>query len=230
MSGAQVAFWDFDGTLARRPGMWRACLRAALDRVQTGHGVTDEQLRPGLRGGFPWHVPDVHHLDVRTAEAWWDRLMPLFVRAYEAAGVAPTTAIAAARLVPELYSDPASWEVFADARPALALLRERGWRHVVVSNHVPELPALVSDLGLGDLFDDVITSAAVGYEKPHPAIFRAAMDRVPGATRTVMVGDDPIADVAGAEAAGLRALLVRDASAHGLLWAADRILEIEWPD
>jgi hypothetical protein len=35
------------------------------------------------------------------------------------------------------------WEVFADTRPALKATAEAGWRNVILSNHVPELAALV---------------------------------------------------------------------------------------
>jgi FMN phosphatase YigB (HAD superfamily) len=53
-----------------------------------------------------------------------------------------------------------------------------------------------------------ISAADVGYLKPHPAIFQAALDQV-GATpdEAVFVGDNPIADIAGAQGAGMRAIL-----------------------
>lgn len=92
--------------------------------------------------------------------------------------------------------------------PALQALSGAGWRHVIVSNHVPELEQLVADLGLAAHFEAVVTSALVGYEKPHPEIFRIAT-ALTGTGRTVMVGDNPVADVEGARSAGLEAHLVR---------------------
>lgn len=73
----------------------------------------------------------------------------------------------------------------------------------------------------------IVVSQRVGVIKPHPAIFRAAEEAlaaargdrsagVPGASdgpiepaSILHVGDDPVADVAGARAAGWRAALVR---------------------
>lgn len=74
----------------------------------------------------------------------------------------------------EIYIDPQYWEVFEGTRPALLSLREDGRRHVIVSNHVPELSELISALGLADLFDAVITSASTRFEKPHPGMYAHA--------------------------------------------------------
>jgi putative hydrolase of the HAD superfamily len=61
------------------------------------------------------------------------------------------------------------------------------------------------------------SSASIGYEKPHPAIFRRALAAIPAAGPVWMIGDNPVADVAGAEALGLPAILVRR-SARGVRW------------
>jgi FMN phosphatase YigB (HAD superfamily) len=65
------------------------------------------------------------------------------------------------------------------------------------------------DHGLLDYFPTCRISAAdVGYLKPHPAIFDGAL-RCLGTSpsETVFVGDNPIADIAGAQGAGLQAIL-----------------------
>jgi putative hydrolase of the HAD superfamily len=221
-----VVFWDFDGTLAVRDGMWRGCLIAALDQVHPGHTVTDDMLRARLRDGFPWHRPDEPHTHLSTADLWWAALSPLFVAAYVQAGLECAVAEQAAALVPAVFSAPAYWTVFADTRPALRQLGDVGWRHVIVSNHVPELPRLVADLGLSDLIGDVITSATTGYEKPNPQMFACALRRTGQPRRAWMVGDNPTADIAGAERAGIPGLLVRaEPEKAGLATAVARILD-----
>jgi putative hydrolase of the HAD superfamily len=210
-----VVFWDFDGTLAWRDGMWRGSLITALDLVTPGHSLTAADVREGLRQGFPWHRPDEPHGHLDTAELWWDALRPLLVNAYVDAGLDPDSAATASQLVRSVYLDPQYWHVFDDTKPALSHLQELGWRHIVVSNHVPELAQLVDHLGLADFFDEVLTSGLTGYEKPHPEMFALAIKRA-GAPRHVwMVGDNPTADVAGASEAGIPALLVRDPGATG---------------
>ena len=60
-----------------------------------------------------------------------------------------------------------------------------------------------------DELDGVVTSAAVGARKPDPAMFEAALE-IAGcsADEALHVGDTPAEDVAGAQAAGIRALLI----------------------
>jgi putative hydrolase of the HAD superfamily len=217
----RAVLWDFDGTLATRPGGWSRCLVEALAGV--GGACAAEAVRPGLRDGFPWHTPDVGHR--HDADGWWAALAPLLARAYAGAGVPREAAGAAVAAFRAVYTDPAAWTVYADVAPALALLGE--YRHVIVSNHVPELPALVAALRLP--VDAVVTSAAVGWEKPHPRLYAAALDAAGHPDEVWMVGDNPVADVAGAEALGIPAILVRTAGeaqrrCEGLVEAARLIL------
>jgi putative hydrolase of the HAD superfamily len=228
VSESRVVLWDFDGTLAQRPGRWSQCLVEAMARADANMRLQPEDVRPGLANGFPWHRHAEGHPELADPDAWWSALMPLLVSAYTRAGVQREIAITAADLIRRTYVDPAAWIVYSDTKPALTHLREHGWRHLVVSNHVPELPDLVTSLGLADLVEDVLTSAATGWEKPHPAMFRQALDRAGNAERVIMVGDNPEADIAGARRAGIPALLVRQPNSCGIVvdlhTAADQII------
>ncbi|MDP6372065.1 MAG: HAD-IA family hydrolase [Vicinamibacterales bacterium] len=92
---------------------------------------------------------------------------------------------------------------------ALAGLRARGLNLTVVSNSDGTVERLLTEVGLRPFFDAVIDSRVVGYEKPDPRIFTHALETV-GATAatTLHVGDLYEADVVGARAAGLHALLL----------------------
>jgi putative hydrolase of the HAD superfamily len=190
--------------------MWRGCLVETLDEYEPGHAVSAEHLVPFLRDGFPWHAPDVAHPELCTPAAWWDRVEALLASAYEQVGLDAARARELAGLAHERYIDGRSgWALFDDSRPVLMHLRERGWRHVVLSNHVPELEEIVVCLGLDDLPEAVVTSALTGFEKPHPEAFAAGRRAAGDAPTTWMVGDSVEADVAGAEAVGIPAILVR---------------------
>jgi putative hydrolase of the HAD superfamily len=100
-----------------------------------------------------------------------------------------------------------------DAVPLLDSLRDRGIRVGLCSNapyRVQSLHGQLAFLGLESHLDAITFSAEVGWRKPSPRIFQAAM-RALGteAACTVMVGDSEAADIAGAHAAGMRAVLVR---------------------
>jgi putative hydrolase of the HAD superfamily len=77
-------------------------------------------------------------------------------------------------------------------------------RLAVISNFDGRLRGILSGLGLAGYFEHVFISSEVGADKPHREIFQhalATMD-VP-ATACWHVGDDPIRDWAGAQAAGI---------------------------
>jgi putative hydrolase of the HAD superfamily len=212
---SRVLLWDFDGTLAARRGMWAACMLEALDEEEAGHGVELDAIRPLLRDGFPWHTPATPHPELCEPDAWWTHVRGLLARAYEGLGIPPARAEALARDAQARYVDAGvGWSVFDDVVPALSRLHERGWTHLVLSNHVPELPALVDALGLAPYFEAVFTSAATGFEKPHPEAYAIALRGAGAGAEAWMVGDSYEADVAGAQAVGLRAVLARTSDAR----------------
>lgn len=101
---------------------------------------------------------------------------------------------------------------YPDAAPALRRLRERGVRLVVVSNWDVSVHDVLARSGLASLIDGAISSAELGSAKPDAAIFRHALTLagVP-ASAALHAGDSHEADVLGARAAGIEAvLLVRD--------------------
>jgi HAD superfamily hydrolase (TIGR01662 family) len=98
------------------------------------------------------------------------------------------------------------WEhVEPEVVPALAALRDRGLRLVVVSNANGRLRHLFDRLDLTKWFDHVLDSHEWGVEKPDPRLFQLALEQSRAdATRTVHVGDLYHVDVVGARNAGLR--------------------------
>jgi putative hydrolase of the HAD superfamily len=208
----RLILWDFDGTLASRRGEsgWSLLLAELLDEHEPGCGIGADHVRPFLRDGFPWHAPEIAHPELSEPEAWWRHVEDLLVAAYEGAGVDGERARELALLVRSRYVDTSiGWRLYEDTLPVLERLQTEGWRHAILSNHVPELPSIVAGLGLSSVIDAVFTSAATGYEKPNPKAFELALRTCGWPRETWMIGDNPVADVAGAEAAGIPAVLVR---------------------
>ena len=119
----------------------------------------------------------------------------------------------AAELGPVLLTPGRSdllWRTVMPSVPeALQSLKESGLNLVVVSNSDGTVAQNLKDRGLAVYFSHIIDSAVVGIEKPDPRIFEYALD-VSGARReaTVHVGDMYFADVEGAHAAELEAILL----------------------
>lgn len=104
-------------------------------------------------------------------------------------------------------------------------LRQAGYRTAIVTNNVKEAgDAWRSKVPLDELFDVVVDSCEVGMRKPGAGIYLLALERLGGVPpeRAVFLDDHP-ANVAGAEAAGLRAILVESDPA-GALAELDRVL------
>ncbi|GIM90252.1 HAD family hydrolase [Paractinoplanes toevensis] len=224
MSGP-VVLWDFEGTLAERPGRWSTCLLQCLAEVAGGEPTVGlDDIRPFLRYGYPWHRHDQGHEHLADPDAWWAELEVLFVAALRGAGVPPSQAGPAAGLMRHRFAEVDRWVVFSEARPALQAMAAAGWRNAIASNHVPELERLVLELGLSEHVDTVFTSAGVGWEKPNPEFFRRVVRAMGRPDRVWMVGDNPVADVRGAEAVGIPAVLVHTPPGVGLRQAVATIL------
>lgn len=119
----------------------------------------------------------------------------------------------ASALVPRIRFPGRSLELWSAVIPgvpeALARLRAAGYRLVVVSNADGTVEEGLTRAGLRPYLHAVVDSHVVGFEKPDPRIFDHALSLFGSdPTRTLHVGDMYAADVVGARAAGLHALLL----------------------
>ncbi|MFN8643708.1 MAG: HAD family hydrolase [Candidatus Binatia bacterium] len=92
----------------------------------------------------------------------------------------------------------------------LQALRARGVHVGMVSNiDEDQLDHLLDVAGLRPCFDSLLSSEAAGACKPDPAIFAEALGRAGcAAAETLFVGDTLAQDIAGANAAGMRSVLI----------------------
>jgi len=102
----------------------------------------------------------------------------------------------------------ANWR---DIRPGTreTLLR-LGRRHplAVISNADGKIGDVLTRCGIADCFAAITDSGLVGYEKPHPAIFEAALRGMDAAAeQSLYVGDMYSVDYLGATRAGMQAVL-----------------------
>jgi putative hydrolase of the HAD superfamily len=161
-------------------------------------GVDEATAERAFRAEVAYYLE--HHLEASDAE----KLADLRARAARVLGEAAGVEAPVEALMRSLR-----FEAFEDAAPALRDLRSRGMRVVVVSNWDCSLPEVLDRVGLLDLVDAVVVSAVVGAAKPDAAIFEAALAAAGcGPAEALHVGDSIENDVAGAGAAGLRALLL----------------------
>ena len=211
----KLIIWDFDGTLGYRgpsadaQSKWTGALMELLAREMPDLTPARETLGQHLMAGEPWNTPEVPHPDLTDPDAWWERFYPAAESALRAAGVRDGRVPELARRFRNEFTDLRHWHLFDDTLPTLTHLSRLGWIHVVLSNHVPELGAIVSHVGLAPNIQALYNSAETGYEKPHPRALEMVRQNYPNAGPIWVIGDSLSADVAGAQQAGLPSILVR---------------------
>jgi putative hydrolase of the HAD superfamily len=176
-------------------------LRAAL-RERAGVEVPAATAAAAIAAEISYYRAHLH--EGRDAAS----LADLRRRSAEAMRPALATAVDGEALTDALLA-ALRFRAYPDAAPVLRALRARGLRLVVVSNWDVSLHERLEETGLAPLVDGAVASAELGHAKPDPAIFAHALGLagVP-AEAALHAGDSLEADVEGARAAGLRAVLV----------------------
>jgi HAD superfamily hydrolase (TIGR01509 family) len=179
----------------------RKCLRGCFEVLGPGSSLDEEEIFE-------------HALTLNTERsdhAVWplaERLEILFGE--------PVRDAATRQRLAAAFLEPIFATAFVDpeALSTLASLRARGFVTAIVSNTPwgsPSAPwrAELARHNLLSAVDAVVFCADVGYRKPHRAPFDRALALLEvRAADAVFVGDDPRWDVAGAEQAGIRPLLL----------------------
>ncbi|MFN8623193.1 MAG: HAD-IA family hydrolase [Chloroflexota bacterium] len=201
-----VLFLDVGDTLLRAHPSWAAVYL----RVLRAHGVqVDEtELRAALDRVFRSPQPDLEGPFEASETASFQRLVAFDTRVLAELGRPPQPEAFFRSLEAE-FAQATAWWVFEDVPPALAALQDAGIRLCVISNWSWALPELLHTLELVGHFEAVVTSARVGFEKPHRGIFDHALELMgvaPG--EAVHVGDSVRADVGGARGVGITPVLI----------------------
>jgi putative hydrolase of the HAD superfamily len=107
------------------------------------------------------------------------------------------------------FSRKAAWRIFGDVLPALAHLRSHGVQCGLISNWDERLRPLLDELDLTRQFEVIGISCEAGYAKPAPEIFAQVARSFSLPAHSILhVGDSASEDFAGAQAAGMQAILL----------------------
>ena len=143
------------------------------------------------------------HPELDHDEEIWIRFTQRIIEGMGGAGDTYSAAVEMERA----WAHAHHFELYEDALPTLAALRDRGLRLGLLSNSARDLEEFVIHHGLS--VDAVLTSRAHGKTKPHEGIFRRMLELLEVfPADALMVGDTIEDDVEGAEAVGMRAVLV----------------------
>jgi len=109
----------------------------------------------------------------------------------------------------------ANWDhILPGTRQALDRIRQE-YTIAVISNSDGKIDAVLRRSGIFDCFASITDSGIVGHEKPHPAIFAAALREMnTDPAESLYVGDVYSVDYLGARGAGMQAVLFDVAGAY----------------
>ena len=111
---------------------------------------------------------------------------------------------------------------FPKAHQTLSTLHQQGMRMGLVTNgRASSQQPKIDCLRIADYFDSILISEVEGVRKPEPEIFRRSLQALGvSAEESVMVGDNPEADIRGAKSFGMKAIWKRDA-----YWEPPRVVD-----
>jgi putative hydrolase of the HAD superfamily len=199
--------FDWGGTIVRDDSLVFGAPGAAISAYASKNLSAD--LTPeDFERAFRAVLPDYRAGETRTTPTLQRLLGEAFTWLGLAVGVSDVEACA--RLF--FRESTMGMDVYDDARALLASLRIRGYRTAVVTNAIypgEMFAPKVNELGLAGYFDAFVSSADVGLSKPNPSPFLKALGEVGlEPHEAIFVGDTAETDIAGARAAGMRAVLL----------------------
>lgn len=201
VSPTEAVFFDIDFTLiqpGRRfqaDGYFDSCAR---------HGIAVDPGRfdEAVAGAATILDAAGHTYDPAVFVRYTARIIELM------GGQSPAVDLVARELF-DAWAEHEHFDLYEDARDTLVELSARGVRLGVISNSHRCMQSFQSHFALDGLLSAAVSSAAFGFMKPDPRIFRAALDQAGvSPDRAVMVGDSFAHDVEGALAAGMRGVLL----------------------
>lgn len=213
-SNLKAIFFDAGNTL-----IYPRVEELAEDLTKQGYAATAEDFFAAERAGKQkldeWLWPQIRQGSVpRTIDHfyWFEYLQALVRRV----GVPEPEHERLMRHVGKGFGDITLWSrVLPETPPFLEKLRAQGYYLGVISNSIGTMEQQLGRVNLAHYFDAIFDSALVGVEKPHPEIFRVALERAGvKAGETVFVGDTNATDMGGAHLAGLRGVLIDRVGAY----------------
>lgn len=204
----QVVFFDVGNTLLYpHPSVSEVCRQVLAEAGHARDLSSIDELMPLVDQYYEdrYREDDTFWTDEAETSAVWVGMYGLLCRRL---GITEDAELLARRVYEE-FGDALRWRLYDDVPRTFARLKGRGLKIGIISNWDSRLRAVVSGLGLGSYVDDVVCSADVGLRKPDPRIFELACERIDVVpAHAAHVGDHHYADIVGAEAVGMTAILI----------------------
>lgn len=204
----KAIFFDFFNTLA----YYQPPREQVYIDVCGEHGINVEEK--ALATSLPladtfWRDENRRNpIEKRTQEekfAFWTEYV---IRAVKGAG-AEISRDLAGKILSKMQQMKWEFKAFYDVANTLKSLKERDLMLGLISNAGQDMQKTYKELGLQPYLDYYVTSLEVGYDKPQPEIFQAALQKAKvRAEESIYVGDQYELDIVGARGVGMKAILI----------------------
>lgn len=237
----KTIFFDMGSTLVGLNPSWEGIYHQVFQRAGLDISLGEVEQAVAYSWGIVASQDRSANFVTPTLEGnrQWEREVE--VRVMERLGIHPDIHDQLFWKIIEAFEDPATYPLYPETRQVLERLTQEGYNLGIISNWSWHLPELCESLELAHYFKAIITSARVGYPKPQPGIFNAALAQLDvRPDEALHIGDTFLADVEGAWGVGMAALWLdrRNEQLHiqnkGPLTHLQRAIRIEnldqiWP-
>lgn len=234
-----AVIFDLDDTLLVEVASAEAAFLATCHLARDKYGLNPEQFHSTLRKEAKalWYAsPEraiIERLSVSHWEGLWARFEgndPEITRLREWAVYYRQTSWERALAAFDIQDAPFAAQLSEEFR------RQREQRHVLFGDALPILNALhgkvklglitnglsclqhekIDGSGLAPFFDAMVVAGDIGLAKPDPRIFHALLDQLQTQPdQALMIGNSVTSDIGGAQAVGLKAILIHRGEIHG---------------
>ena len=212
MNKFPVIFFDLGNTLLYFDGDWPHVLDKsshALALHLRGLGYEIDQQR--FIKSFGRHVLQQHlKRDIDMVEEPAERILARELSTY---GFPDVPNIHLREALDQMFAiSQKYWHIEEDCLTMLEVLQSNGYRLAIISNakDQKDIQQLLEKANIIQFFEAITISCDIGYRKPHPYIFRAALNKMDiEPLNCVMVGDLLEADIAGAKNIGMKSVWIK---------------------
>ena len=138
LSEKPTLFWDFHGTLTHQLFQWTDCAYQLITDNFPQYNVSREKVNAELLGQcLPWFTHpdrDTRHL-LKIEDGWWKSCNEELIKMFMRCGLTQQEAESIHLGVREYLVAPENNPLYDDTKMVLQILKERGYKHYLVSNN-----------------------------------------------------------------------------------------------
>jgi putative hydrolase of the HAD superfamily len=176
-----------------------------------------------IQQAFGRHFPRSGPLTPDNERQWWKDVVR---RVFEDVGM-PNHFDRFFDEIYDLFRDSRGWMLFPETQSVLDACRRHGLKLGVISNFDSRLYSVLKDLRIFGYFDSITICSEVGFAKPQPEIFLAAMQSLKTAPhRILFAGDSLVDDYVAGQTAGVEAVLVDRSNRYSGMQSVRRIADL----